>query len=121
MTELLWFVGGALTYQILIKILGISQIYVFFQEVHAHMLMMLDAAAQDLDTAVELKADMLEEAHMEREQIDFIKNSDEQAVEIWKTTTVFKIQKFIPSTLKSAIRYDNWDEMQKYLRDILKT
>jgi len=51
MAELLWFLGGALVYQMLIKVLRISQLYVLFQEIHAHTLLMLDSASQAHGTA----------------------------------------------------------------------
>ena len=51
MYELLWFIGGAITYQLLSRILKVAQLYIFFQEVHMHALLMLDAAAQDIETA----------------------------------------------------------------------
>jgi len=121
MAELLWFLGGALVYQMLIKVLRISQLYVLFQEIHAHTLLMLDSASQDLETAVQLKMETLEASAVEQDQVKLINHADKQAVETWRTTTVIKIQQFVPNVFKSAIKYDNWNEMKKYLRDILKS
>lgn len=120
MHELLWFVGGALTYQLLVRILRIVQIYMFFLEIHTHMLIMLDAASQDLDTAVSLKKDLIQESGLEQEQTKLITIADEQAIDIWRATTVLKIQKFIPNAFKSTLKYENWDELKKYLNEILK-
>ena len=120
MYELLWFVGGALAYQFLTKTLKIAQLYMFFLEVHTHMLLMLEAASQDLEAAVDLKKELFEESGIEQDQITLINNADKQAVVTWRTTTVFKIQKFIPSSFRPAIEYNNWNELEKYLSSILK-
>jgi len=120
MAELLWFLGGAAAYQILTKVLRISQLYMFFQEVHAHTLIMLESASQDLESAVQLKMEMLEASNVEQDQIKLINHADNQAVETWRTMTIVKIQRFIPKVFKDAIKYDNWKEMKKYLHDILK-
>ena len=121
MTEFLWFVGGAVAYQVLSRLLRVSQLYMLFQEIHAHALMMLDAASQDLDTAVDLKLEMMEEASLEQGQIELINSEDSRAVESWRATAILKMQMLIPGIFKSAIKYNNWDEMKKYLRSILKS
>ena len=121
MAEFLWFTGGALVCQILIKILRISQLYMFFQEIHAHSLLMLEAASQDLETAAQLKAELLEDSELEQADISFVRKADEQAIDTWKTTSVVKLQMYVPDAFKQTIKYDSWDEMKKYLRDIIKT
>ena len=121
MAEFLWFIGGAIVYQLLIKILRISQLYMFFQEIHVHALMMLDAASQDLETAVQLKAELLEDSGLEETETVLIADSDEQAVKTWKTTAIIKMQAFVPEVFKPSIKYNNWNEMKNYLRDIIKS
>lgn len=121
MVEFLWFVGGAAVYQLLTRILRITQLYMFFQEIHVHTLMMLDAASQDLETAIQLKAELLEDSDLEQVDINFVKHADEQAIETWRTTTIIKMQTYIPGVFKSAVKYDSWNEMKKYLRDIIKS
>ena len=120
MYELLWFVGGALTYQLLAKMLKIVQVYMFFQEIHIHMLMMLKAVAQDLDTVMDLKATAMEELDLEEDQAVLLKKTDRQIIDTWRATAVFKLQKFVPGLFKTAVEYDNWDEMKEYLADVLK-
>jgi hypothetical protein len=120
MIEFLWFAGGAVVYQLLIKLLRITQLYMFFQEIHVHALMMLDAASQDLETAVQLKSELLEESSLEEEDLAIIFDSDEQAIKTWKTTAIVKMHAFIPNAFKSSIKYDDWNGMKKYLRDIIK-
>ena len=121
MVEFLWFVGGAIAYQLLAKLLRVSQLYIFFQEVHVHALLMLDAASQDLETAVQLKTELLEESSLEKEDIALILGTDEQAVNAWKAAAIVNMQTFIPSLFKPSIKYNNWREMKNYLRDIIKS
>jgi len=120
MYELLWFVGGALIYQLLAKMFKIVQVYMFFQEIHVHILMMLEAAAQDLDDIVDIKLTMMEDLCLEEEQIKLLNITDKQIVDTWRATSVFKLQKFVPSMFKDTVEYGNWDEMKKYLADVLK-
>jgi hypothetical protein len=120
MYELMWFVGGALIYQLLAKTLKVAQIYMFFQEIHIHALMMLEAASQDLDAARELKAQLINESELEKEQVDLINTADEQAIETWRVSAVFKIQHFIPGAFRDTIKYDTWDGLKKHLKNTLK-
>jgi hypothetical protein len=120
MYELLWFIGGALVYQLLSRMLKIIQIYMFFQEIHVHILMMLKAASHDLDTVVDIKATMMEELDLEEGQMELINSTDKQIVETWRATTIFKLQSFVPNVFKTSVKYHNWDEMKKYLSDVLK-
>ena len=120
MYELLWFIGGALIYQLLAKMFKIVQVYMFFQEIHMHILMMLDAAAQDLDDIVNIKLTMMEDLCLEEEQIKLLNITDKQIVDTWRATSVFKLQKFVPNMFKDAVEYGNWDEMKKYLADVSK-
>jgi len=120
MYELMWFVGGALTYQLLTKILRIMQIFMFFQEIHVHMLMMLESVSQDLDEAMDFKSEMMKESALEKEEVKLITIADKQIIETWRALAVFKMQNFIPGAFKKEVKYDNWNELQKYLSDTIK-
>lgn len=120
MYELLWFLCGAITYQSLAKLLKIVQIYLFFQEVHAHTLIMLDAASKDLETAIELKKELIQDCSLEEGEVELITTADMYAIDVWKTTAIYKIRKHIPGAFKDTADYDNWSEMQSYLSKILK-
>jgi hypothetical protein len=120
MYELLWFVGGALTYQLLAKMLKVTQIYMFFQEIHVHMLMMLDAASQDIEAAIDLKKQLIQDSMIGEEEVKLINLADERAIEAWRLSAILKIQSFIPGTFKDAVQYNNWDELKKYLNSIMK-
>ena len=101
MVEFLWFAAGAIAYQLLAKLIRVSQLYIFFQEVHVHTLLMLDAASQDLETAVQLKTELLEESSLEKEDIALILGSDEQAIDSWKAAAIANMQTFVPSLFKA--------------------
>jgi len=120
MVELLWFLGGAVTYQLLAKLLRIAQIYVFFQEIHAHILIMLDAASKDLETAVELKKELIQDCDLEEGEAELIISADTRAINTWKVTAIYNILKNVPAAFKSTVNYDNWNQMQNYLNKILK-
>tara|TARA_R110000824_G_scaffold1643_7_gene8165 strand:+ start:809 stop:1174 length:366 start_codon:yes stop_codon:yes gene_type:complete len=120
MYELLWFIGGAITYQLLSRILKVAQLYIFFQEVHMHALLMLDAAAQDIETAQEIKASLIKECDLEKGDAELIDLADRESIRLWKTTTVIKLQRAIPNAFKTEMQYNTWAELENYLKQIKK-
>ena len=64
-----------------------AQLYIFFQEVHMHALLMLDAAAQDIETAQEIKASLIKECDLEKGDAELIDLADRESIRLWKTTT----------------------------------
>jgi len=120
MYELLWFIGGALTYQILARMLRIAQLYLFFQEIHVHALLMLEAISEDLETAKELKFSLAKECNLQEKEVELINLADEEAIKLWQQSVVIKVQQYVPSAFKPAIQYDTWNGLKRYLKDIKK-
>ena len=120
MYELLWCLGGALTYKILAKLFRLTQLYLFFQELHLHILIMLQAAAHDLDAAREMKTSMLEATEFLGEDAEKIDEMDKEAIIGWKEGAAKKLQAFIPGPFKTTIQYNSWNGLIKYMNDIKK-
>tara|TARA_R110000824_G_scaffold150209_7_gene320758 strand:+ start:1348 stop:1710 length:363 start_codon:yes stop_codon:yes gene_type:complete len=120
MYELLWFVGGALTYKVLAKLLRLIQLYLFFQEIHMHMLIMLEAISKDLESACEIKSFLLKDSEFPEDEVDKISGIDQLAILAWKENTVKKLQKFSPGPFKHVMQYNSWSELEKYLDEIRK-
>ena len=120
MYELAWFVGGAITYQLLSRLLRITQLYMLFQEIHIHIIMMLQAASHDLEVACDLKLASLEESELSEDERKTIKEMDNLAVVNWKENAARKICNHLPSVFRTIVQYDSWDGMNKYLNDITK-
>ena len=120
MYELLWFVGGALTYQILARILRVTQLYLFFQEIHVHALLMLEAVSEDLETAKEIKSSLVKECDLQEKEVELINVADEEAIKLWKQSAIVKVQRYVPNIFKPAISYDSWNGLKKYLKEIKK-
>ena len=119
MYELLWFVGGALTYKILTRILQITQTFLFFQEIHMHALIMLDAISKDLEEAKKIKLNLIKDA-ISQEEIKLITFIDGEVINIWKESAVNNMRLFVPEAFQSAIEYKTWDELIKHLHTTKK-
>jgi len=120
MYELLWFAGGALTYQILARMLRIAQLYLFFQEIHVHALLMIEAVSEDLETAKEIKHELAKECGLQEKEVELVNLADEEAIKLWQQSVVVKVQRCTPNVFKPAIKYDTWNGLKKYLKEIKK-
>ena len=118
MYELIWFVGGALTYQFLSRILKITQLYLFFQEIHVHALLMLKAASEDLETAMEIKSNLVKECDLKEKEIELIGLADKEAIKLWKQSVVVNLQQCVPSAFKTSIQYSTWAGLTRYLKKV---
>lgn len=120
MYEFMWFLGGALIYQFLAKLFRVTQLYLLFQEIHLHIIMMLQAASCDLEAARDLKSASLEESEFSDKERKTIKEIDDLAITNWKESATRKIYNHVPSAFKHIVHYDSWDGMNKYLNDVTK-
>ena len=115
MHEFLWFIGGALLYATLYRILKITKFYMIFAEMHIYLLTMLEATSQYMELASEIKLESLKQTDMPQEYIDEIQNEDEKMFSEWKESSIRKMLKCIPPSFRYTVGYESWSEMIKHL------
>ena len=117
MHEFLWFIGGALLYATLYRILKITKFYMIFAEIHIYLLTMLETTSQYMELASGIKLESLKQTDMPQEYIDEIQHADEKLFSEWKESSVRKMLKCIPPSFRYTVTYESWSEMIKHLDD----
>ena len=120
MNEFLWFVLGIFSYRIVTGILQFGHLAVLFEEQLHHILKLLDILSKDLDSALEMKYNVLEETGIHDEEIKRIKENDQESHKIWREMTIARIITHWPKLYKKLIRFNNWNEAIKYVRESKK-
>ena len=120
MHEFLWFVLGIFSYRIVTGILQFGHLAVFLEEQLYHILKLLDILSKDLDNALEMKYSVLEETGLHEEEIKRIKENDHGSHKIWREMSIARIITHWPRLYKKLIRFNNWNEAIKYVRESKK-
>ena len=81
----------------------------------------MGAVVEDLAFVRELKYQQLAKSDLEEEQIDFIKQVDEQALDNWKENSVSIFKNSFPGVLGDIVQFNNWKEAMKELDKLHKT
>ena len=115
MHEFLWFIGGALLYAALYRILKITKFYMIFAEMHIYLLTMLETTSQYVELASEIKLESLKQADMPQEYVDDIRSEDEKMLSEWRESSIRKMLKCIPPSFRYTVGYESWNEMVKHL------
>jgi len=118
MEQGLWFLGGAITYSVMAKLLQYVQLVKFVDEMTTQILKLLGCVAEDVAFAKALKFRALENSDFTEEQIDSIKEVDEMAFVNWKGTTIIKMIEVYPKQLRHLLPFYDWDSAMKALTDI---
>ena len=88
MYELLWFIGGALAYKSLSKLLKLYQLFALFQETQLNSIAMLKAVSEDVGSVLTIKHELLKEAEVPEEEREQVKQIDDMAQKIWQEASV---------------------------------
>ena len=76
---------------------------------------------EDLAFIRELKYLQLEKSDLSEEQINFIKQVDERALNNWKETSISVFKNSFPGPLSNIVKFNNWKEAMKELDRFYKT
>lgn len=120
MNEFLWFILGVFSYRVISGILQFGHLAVLFEEQLHHILKLLDILSKDLDKAYEMKYDVMKDAGLQDEEIHLIKEKDTKFYKIWREMTIARIITHWPKLYKKLIRFNNWREAMRYVRDAKK-
>ena len=120
MVEALWFFGGALTFQIIGKLLRYGQLINFTAETGLHLLRLCAAITHDVAFIQTLKYKQLTESGVKEEQIQLIKEADKETLDNWKFSLILKFKYTLPKPVQSIFAFNDWDGAMRVLDKYLK-
>jgi hypothetical protein len=121
LTAIMWAAAGAIFYKASSAIVSAGRYSIFAKGVVFHCLTLMGAVVEDLAFVRQLKYLQLEKSELSEEQIDFIKQVDEQALDNWKESSVNIFKNSFPGPLSSIIKFNNWKEAMRELDKLHKT
>ena len=121
LTAIAWAAVGAILYKASSTIISVGRYSIFAKGVVLHCLTLMGTVVEDLAFIRELKYLQLEKSDLSEEQIDFIKQVDEQALNNWKESSVSIFKNSFPGALKNIVQFNNWKEAMRELDKIHKT
>ena len=117
MHEFLWFVLGVFSYRIVTGILQYGHLAVLLEEQLHHILKLLHILSKDLDNAREMKYSSMKDMGLHDEDIKNVRDSDDKSLKVWREMTIARIITHWPKLYKKLIKFNNWKEAVRYLRE----
>jgi len=121
LTAIVWAAVGAIFYKASSAIISVGKHSIFAKQVVFHCLTLMGAVVEDLAFVRELKYQQLAKSDLEEEQVDFIKQVDERALDNWKENSVSIFKNSFPGVLGNIVQFNNWKEAMKELDKLHKT
>ena len=119
-SAVLWFFGGAITFQILSRILKAGQLVRLSIEVGASLLVLAASVNEDIYFARDLKYKKLEEDGVTGTDMELIKEMDERAVAAWRQGVIFKFQNCMPQTMQGVFKFRDWNGAMRFVQKHIK-
>jgi len=120
MVEALWFFGGALTFQVIGKLLRYGQLINLTAETGLHLLRLCATITHDVAFIQTLKYKQLTESGVKEEQIQLIKEADKETLNNWKFSLILKFKYTLPKPVRSIFAFNDWEGAMKVLDKYLK-
>jgi len=121
LTAIVWATVGVIFYKASSAIISVGRYSIFAKEVVFHCLTLMGAVVEDLAFIRELKYQQLAKSDLEEEQINFIKQVDEQALDNWKENSISIFKNSFPGALSNIVQFNNWKEAMRELDKLHKT
>ena len=118
--DAIWVFSGAITFMILQRLLGYTQIIKFVNINLIQCIKLLGVMSANVALAFTIKYDALRESGIPAEEIERIKKVDAQAIHNWKITTIYAFIASFPKKYAAMLRVHDWDGAMKVLDDIYK-
>ena len=120
MTEFIWFVFGAVSYQLISYLLRIGHSQLLIKAIQLDALSFLGTIVEDVAFIRALKYRTMEESELSSIEINNIKLADEAALRQWKERCVKKVHGSVPPAVRAAIPFKNWEEAMDILDKVYK-
>jgi len=106
--EILWFLAGAVTMQLLSKLIGYSQVVILLREVSFQILKLIGSTVEDVAFIKAKKFELLRSTGMSEEEIEAYRRIDEQTFNNWKASVIIKLIAHYPSHYRKMLGFYDW-------------
>ena len=104
-----WFACGALSYNMLSGILGLSKSLVIIKDSIYSCLRILASSSENLKEVNRIKYKKLKDAGVSQKEIDAIESLDQVAMENWQNATYYNMILNCPKQIRRSLGFDDWD------------
>jgi|ETNvirnome_2_300_1030623.scaffolds.fasta_scaffold06224_6 hypothetical protein len=119
-SAVLWFFGGAITFQVLSRILKAGQLVRLSIEVGASLLVLAASVDEDINFARDLKYKKLKEDGVTGTDMELIKEMDDRAIAAWRQGVIFKFQNSMPQSMQGVFKFRDWGDAMRFMRKNMK-
>jgi hypothetical protein len=112
------FFGGALSSVVISKFLNLYQGLQFTTELTQQLVNFLAMASQDLSMTLKMKYEALEDASVEKDEIEKIIQIDKQIIRAWKLSFAKKVYPYYPKRFRKMLLTFDWDGALRPLDNI---
>tara|TARA_Y100000310_G_C20635072_1_gene790729 strand:+ start:252 stop:674 length:423 start_codon:yes stop_codon:yes gene_type:complete len=116
--EALWFFAGAITMQLLSKLIGYSQIVMLLQEVSLQILKLIGSTVEDVAFIKAKKFEMLRAAEVPEDKIEEYRSIDEKTFNNWKTSIIIKLISHYPPRYRKILTFYDWAGAMRVLEEV---
>jgi hypothetical protein len=120
MTEFLWFIAGAASYQLISVLMRIGHSQLLIKAIQLDALSFLGSAVEDVAFIRALKYEIMEESELSSIEINNIKLADEMIYRQWKESCIKNIHNSVPPAVRTAIPFKTWEEAMGILDGFYK-
>ena len=119
-TEFLWFITGAFTHMALSLFFGYGKVLRFAQDGLNQTLKLLTLIMEDVAFMREMKYQHMKRAGSTDEQIDIVREIDEQAFNSWKIIVIHKFVSIYPRSMRGILKFSTWQQAVDILTKEMK-
>jgi len=116
----IWFFGGAVAYQMLSKLFEHYQAVKHATETALYTLRLCAVIVHDVEFIRVLKYKHLLETGVKDDQIQLIKDIDQQTIDNWKRSVITKFKQTLPPSVQSIFNFSDWAGAMKMLDSTFK-
>lgn len=118
--EFLWFLGGALAHKIGSLWIGYGKVLRFAQDGLNQTLKLLTLIMEDVAFMREVKYQHMKRTGSTDEQIDTVREIDEQVFNSWKIIVIHKFVSIYPRSMRGILKFSTWQQAVDILTKEMK-
>ena len=115
MVEFLWFLGGAISFQLFSKLLRLGHSSLLLQDLQVNVMKFLVSVVEEISFIHSLKYKIMRKAEVSEREIKAMKLLDQYEYDLWKSEIVKKINKSVSPILSSNLPIKSWENIINYL------
>lgn len=118
--EFLWFLGGAIAHKIGSLWIGYGKVLRFAQDGLNQTLKLLIFIMEDVAFMREMKYQQMKRAGCTDEQVESVKEIDEQTFNSWKMIVIHKFVSIYPKDMRGILKFSTWQQAVDILTKEMK-